>query len=262
MALTLAAFACAGEKRAAQSPAPPTPAAAAAPAVAVDSPSLRPFQQKGDPLGPWGFRRADGSVAIEPRFAWAGPFAEGLAPVYGDSSRWGYIDTTGALVIPARFSGAGDFRGGRAPVQDTGGYALIDRGGRIVERFRADSAARGPGLVDPPSDTCSSINSYVAELSRGAQPARFAIYLEPRPIETEGAALVSRLHNGVLVIDEHEDDGFSLQVVLPGVSEEQAHAWLLRIRHGKPLDAGDGCEEHWTSKSVRGGALLLDSGGC
>lgn len=230
MVLTLAAFACAGEKRAAQSPAPPTPAPAAA--------------------------------VMGARFAYMAGFKEGLARVYTDSSRWGYVDSTGALVIPARYQGAGDFFHGRAPVQDTGGYALIDRGGRVVERFRADSAAQGPDLVAPPSDTCSSVQSYVAELSGGAQPARFAIDLDPRPGETEGAAVVSRLRSGVLIIDEHEDDGFSLQVVLPGVSAEQAHAWLLKLRHGQPLDMGDGCEEHWTSQAVRGGALLHDSGGC
>ena len=231
MALTLALGACGGEKRAAPNPAPPTPAAAV--------------------------------PAVAPRFAWAGQFREGLARVYDDSTHsWGYVDTAGALIIPLRYGGAGDFDRGAAPVQDTLGYALIDRIGRVVERFPADSAVGGEGAVPPPSDTCSSLDGYVAELARSVPAARFSLDFDPRPTESQGSAVVWRLRNGVRYFDEHADDTWSFLVILPGVSAERARAWLLRIRHGKPLDTAEDCEEHWEVKAVHGGALLHDSGGC
>ncbi len=261
--LALALGACGGEKRAAQAPpSASSPVSAATPAV-VDSPSLQPFQQEEANGGLWGFRRADGSVVITPRFAWTQRFREGLARVYDDSTHtWGYIDATGALIIPYRFGGAGDFDHGTAPVQDSLGYALIDRAGRVVDRFSTDSAIAGSMAVVPPSTSDSTVQEFAQHLERGAGTARYAIDLEPRPGESQGAAVVSRLASGVVVIDEHQDDGWSLQVVLPGVSAEQANAWLLKIRNGRPLETGDGCEERWETRAVRGGALLHDSGGC
>lgn len=71
-----------------------------------------------------GFIDRTGKVVIQPQFAQARAFAEGLALVKVGGTRtgsgpirggkWGYIDQTGKFVIPAQFEWAGDFSEGLA----------------------------------------------------------------------------------------------------------------------------------------------------
>ncbi len=55
-----------------------------------------------DDSGKWGFMDADGKTVIEPQFAEAKSFSDGLAAV-SDGTHWGYIDHQGRLVIDYQF---------------------------------------------------------------------------------------------------------------------------------------------------------------
>lgn len=65
------------------------------------------------------------------RFAWAGDFSEGMAPVATDG-RFGFIDTTGAYRIAPLFEYAGGFSGNRAPVLLSGAWGFVDVTGRMA----------------------------------------------------------------------------------------------------------------------------------
>jgi hypothetical protein len=88
--------------------------------------------------GRWAYVDADGRPAIAPRFAGAGPFSSGLAPVHPQAWRCGYVDRTGELVIPARFRYCHPFSDGRARVELLGTDpkvpqpAFIDASGAVV----------------------------------------------------------------------------------------------------------------------------------
>jgi hypothetical protein len=75
-------------------------------------------------------------VIIEPRYAAAWDFSQGLARVrLSDASgsfRYGFIDRTGALVIGPRFESARDFSEGLAAVAIDGKWGYIDRAGAWV----------------------------------------------------------------------------------------------------------------------------------
>lgn len=58
--------------------------------------------------GKWGFVNLNGEIIIEPQFADAGSFSNGLAAVKLDDL-WGYIDLTGNLVIDNIFTDAREF---------------------------------------------------------------------------------------------------------------------------------------------------------
>jgi hypothetical protein len=54
----------------------------------------------------WGYIDSSGRIVIEPQFAGAGKFADGLAPVEV-AGKWGYINQEGVLIVkPAVFRGA------------------------------------------------------------------------------------------------------------------------------------------------------------
>jgi hypothetical protein len=85
-----------------------------------------------DGAGLWGY-----AAAVEPRYAEAQPFAEGLAWVRRpDSAAWELIDRQGELVVPAAhgYVGAGRFAEGLAWVsrEDEGGWFAIDRQNQLV----------------------------------------------------------------------------------------------------------------------------------
>lgn len=65
------------------------------------------------------------------RFAWAGDFSQGMAPV-AVGGRYGWIDTAGDLALPARYEGNGPFSCGRAPFQSGGRWGYLDVTGREV----------------------------------------------------------------------------------------------------------------------------------
>lgn len=95
----------------------------------------------------YGYSNVLGELVIEPQFALAGEFTEGMAPVSYDGRTTGYINQIGELVIEPRFSYAGNFAQGLALVGVPGVdadapflTAYIDRVGRFVfgnQRFAA-----------------------------------------------------------------------------------------------------------------------------
>src|SRR2546421_267967 len=72
-----------------------------------------------------------------------------------EKARWGYKRPDGSVAISPRYVGAGEFRNGRAPVEDSVGFAIVDRNGAVVERISGDSVAGGRDAVPPPSDGCA-----------------------------------------------------------------------------------------------------------
>jgi len=80
----------------------------------------------------WGYIGIDGTTVIAPRFDRAAAFSEDLAAVaiYNDALdlAWGYIDRTGHTVIAPRYSSAEAFQDGRAEV-------TIEQDGQSVVRF-------------------------------------------------------------------------------------------------------------------------------
>lgn len=67
--------------------------------------------------GLWGYKDANSSVAIEPRFRVANRFSEGLAFVIDNTEQRGYIDLSGNLVIPLPT--------GRFPTEFSQGFARV-----------------------------------------------------------------------------------------------------------------------------------------
>ncbi len=97
--------------------------------------------------GKWGYMDQGGKVVIEPQYACAWDFTEGLARVQVGLYR-GYIDGTGKMVIEPQFGWAGRFSCGRAAVhvgatpwgnnlmfyQKHNAWKYIDRTGKQVIR--------------------------------------------------------------------------------------------------------------------------------
>src|SRR3990172_8401681 len=106
--------------------------ASAAPSPGSDEgPRLYPVVRGGK----WGYIDNAGKVAIEPQFAAAFHFSDGLAPVQvgsGKEGKRGYIDRTGKVVIPPQFDWAGNFREGLANVRIGDRMGYIDRTGKAV----------------------------------------------------------------------------------------------------------------------------------
>lgn len=128
----------------------------------------------------WGYLDRDGKVAIPPRFRFAGPFVNGLAPVISSpdgavwfidksgggvtridgvdlvaplrdglalahalgTGAWGYVDANGVQVIPFQFLEARSFFEGLAAVRIPGnrGWGYIDRTGKVAIRHQFDAA--------------------------------------------------------------------------------------------------------------------------
>jgi hypothetical protein len=110
--------------------------------------------------GVWGYADGDGRPRVPLLFAWAGDFAEGLAPARKDRLRCGYIDRTGAFAIPERFRECEPFAEGLARVElaDRPGVGFIDRTGKVV--------ISGPD-ADPPFDTALDFADGLAAVGQG-----------------------------------------------------------------------------------------------
>src|SRR5262245_4716372 len=72
-----------------------------------------------------GYINNSGKMIVQPQFANAGRFEEGLAPVFLNNL-WGYIDTKGRVVITPQFEVADPFYDGRALVGIGGKFGYID----------------------------------------------------------------------------------------------------------------------------------------
>lgn len=77
-----------------------------------------------------GFANDDGSIAIEPQYAWASDFDEGRAMVKSKEGRMGLIDTKGRELIAPKYEIVEySARDGNSWVRQEGKWALFDYGG-------------------------------------------------------------------------------------------------------------------------------------
>lgn len=106
-------------------------------------PELRPV----DFGASWGYVDGEGKLVIEPRFAAAEPFSEGLAVVY-EARRYGYIDSRGDYAIYPEFTAAHSFSEGLAAVVISVRWGFIDRAGHFV--------------INPLYDDCSGFSEGLA----------------------------------------------------------------------------------------------------
>lgn len=88
----------------------------------------------------WGFINKNAQTVIPFKYAAAGNFSSGMAPVAiikGDDYeyKWGYINKAGKTVIPFDFSYAGSFSDNVAVVVKNGKYGVIDTKGKTVVPF-------------------------------------------------------------------------------------------------------------------------------
>lgn len=184
--------------------------------------------------------------------------------------RWGYKRSDGSVAISPRYVGAGEFRDGRAPVEDSIGFAIIDRNGAVVERITGDSVAAGRDPVPPPSDMCAwsgsdrfpslGLECYIRELRAAGPVLGGKLTRIPPGGESSSGALVLKLRSGVLVIERIGYEGFRRRVILPGVSAAQATAWRRKLYPDAPAKMG--CSESWTTGAVQGGAFIEQAAGC
>lgn len=80
----------------------------------------------------WGYATPEKQVVIEPKYAEAGWFSEGMAAVK-IGNKYGYINRTGKLVIPARYTVAKPFRKGYRPHKGKeGGDSVLFAGASIT----------------------------------------------------------------------------------------------------------------------------------
>jgi hypothetical protein len=89
---------------------------------------LRPVQQNGK----WGYIDVTGKIVIEPRFAWAEEFSEGLAAFENEDGKHGYIDETGKVIIEPVFDNWTEFSEGLAAVSVNFEWGYIDKTGTWV----------------------------------------------------------------------------------------------------------------------------------
>ncbi len=83
----------------------------------------------------WGYVDGTGKIVIEPRFAKAEAFHEGLAEVSLSRGKKGYVDKTGAMVIEPIYDATSPFENGVAQVRSGDETMLIDKNGkRLTDR--------------------------------------------------------------------------------------------------------------------------------
>lgn len=114
--------------------------------VAAYSPEEEVYTVLEDGL--YGYYRVDGTLLLEPNYAFAGEFHDGLAVVSlaGEwtrgrtarfqGGRFGYVDAEGTLAIPMQYARAFPFSEGRAFVVDASGtLVLLDKTGGELASF-------------------------------------------------------------------------------------------------------------------------------
>lgn len=101
-------------------------------------PRLTPFEADGK----WGYKDAQGKVAIAPRFVLAQEFSpHGIAAVV-DNAGWAYIDGKGKVVVRPWVvdNGPDYFREGLARFADGGKFGFFDQSGEVIIKPRFDFA--------------------------------------------------------------------------------------------------------------------------
>jgi hypothetical protein len=199
--------------------------------------------------------------------------AEGqLRPFQDDSTRrWGYRRADGSVAISPRYTGAGSFRAGRAAVEDSRGFAIIDTSARVLERIERDTVSGTSEPVPAPNPDCLWRNSdlfpspgmdcYVDQLRGEASVAGDTIFRTRTHGESYSAASFFRVRYGVVVLEEDGYEGRATRLLLPGVTPLQADAWVQKFYNEADV-VKTGCSEHWSSGAVRGGAFIQRHYGC
>lgn len=95
----------------------------------------------------WGYIIKTGEVYIEPKYAFASEFFNGLALVVTSDKKWGYIDKSGQEVIKPQFEQANDFSEGYAVVERNKKFRFINIKGDIVIDTTYDYAGPFSGGV-------------------------------------------------------------------------------------------------------------------
>jgi WG containing repeat len=123
--------------------------------------------------GKAGFINRSGKIVIEPQFAKANDFSEGLAAAWESVPEWmfpvaGFIDASGKWVIKPQFSKAGSFHEGYATAQ------LMDKFGTWVLVSRSGAVARVPASeVTPVSMSIGDVSEGLAAFSPNGEKYGF-----------------------------------------------------------------------------------------
>lgn len=121
----------------------------------------------------WGYRDSNKRVVIEPRFAQAGKFSKGLAPVR-IFKKWGYISAAGDLVIKALYDRAKPFSEGLAAV------ALEDDAGEILWGY---VGLDGRLQIKTRFETAGAFNNGVAKVSMSTRGQKRAFLIDTNGTE-------------------------------------------------------------------------------
>lgn len=97
----------------------------------------------GEETSLWGFIDKTGNTVIPFKYAAAGNFGSGLAPVAKlndseDNYIWGFVDKAGQTKIPFNYDYAGSFSEGVAVVARNEKYGVIDVNNKLIVPFKYD----------------------------------------------------------------------------------------------------------------------------
>lgn len=186
--------------------------------------------------------------------------------------RWGYRRADGSVAIQPQFVGAGEFHDGQAPVKDANGFATIDDRGRILLRIAVDAVTRPDSPLPPPDRMCApdpardrfpstGLQCYMHQLQGSSPVVGGRVTISPRGGGESGrSAVIAKLSTGVVLVEDIGYEGFIRRVLLPGVSGDEARQWRLMLFPDAPEKAG--CSEAWHSGVIPGGAFIEQRAGC
>lgn len=200
--------------------------------------------------------------------------AEAQVQPYRDnaSALWGYRRADGTVAISPRYTGAARFRAGQAAVEDSVGFAIIDVNGRVIDRIARDTVWGTSEPVPTPNADCLWRNSdafpspgmdcYVAQLRHGRPVVGDTIYRVRARGESYSAASFFRMRYGAVVLEEDRHEGRVTRLLLPGITPLQADDWVQKFYKDDEAMKTGGCGEYWSSGAVRGGAFIQRHYGC
>lgn len=178
---------------------------------------------------------------------------------------WGYKRPDGSIAITAQFLGAGIFRGNLAPVQQQDRvFALVSRGGKVVERFADDTATASGVPIPAPHGPCPiGLRCWHETLVQAGDWVGGPIDRNPSFGEGHSTAGLFKFPSGAVYIDDQGYEGGITHFLLPNVTVEQAERWATTIRAGLPAMRPDGgCVFEIKASKIRGGSRLTYRHGC
>jgi hypothetical protein len=222
-----------------------------------------------------------GSIAINPQFASAGPFSEGLAAVRvgkKEDGKWGYIDKSGKFVIDPQFDCAEGFSEGLAAVRSgdekTGKWGFIDRSGKFAIAPQWDFASRFSGglsivrtgdIVTGTERVIDKRGSYVSDLEAGVMlPCANGMTLVGTNVSWDDRGVNRHFgfvdKSGKYVIDAKFDDAFCFSegTAAVRIGDAERGQWGFIDSTGKFV-----IDRHWGSAYVfkDGMATVATAGG-